>query len=115
MAAENQDFTLYQGEDEQVDFYVTDSDGSPKTLTGASIEWGMWLSGTRLLTKTTGSGASLVNGLGTNDIVRVAIAKADSISLQPGAYYHECRIVLSGSEQVIAVGHVLLKLSMTKD
>ena len=88
MAAENQDFTLYQGEDEQVDFYVTDSDGSPKNLTGASIEWGMWLSGTRLLTKTTGSGASLVNGLGTNDIVRVAIAKADSISLQPGAYYH---------------------------
>ena len=63
MAAENQDFTLYQGEDEQVDFYVTDSDGSPKNLTGASIEWGMWLSGTRLLTKTTGLGA--VPGKGT--------------------------------------------------
>ena len=58
MAAENQDFTLYQGEDEQVDFYVTDSDGSPKNLTGASIEWGMWLSDTRILTKTTGSGVS---------------------------------------------------------
>ena len=115
MAAENQDFTLYQGEDEQVDFQVTDSDGSPKNLTGASIEWGMWLSDTRILTKTTGSGVSLVNGLGTNDIARIAIAKADSISLQPGAYYHECRAVLSGSEQVVAVGHVLLKVSMTKD
>lgn len=114
MAAENQNFILYQGEDEQVEFYVTDS-GAPKNLTGAMIEWGMWSSSTRLLTKATGNGAALVNGAGINDVVRITITNADSISLPVGAYYHECRVTLSGNDQVIAVGKVLLRESKTKD
>jgi hypothetical protein len=114
MASEKQNFTFYQGEDEQVDFYVTD-EGAPKNLTGATVEWGLWSSSARLLTKGTGSGATLVNGSGVNDVVRITIAKVDSLSLPAGAYYHECRVALSGNEQVVAVGQALLRESKTKD
>lgn len=114
MASEKQNFTFYQGEDEQIDLYVTDG-VSPKNLTGATVEWGMWSSSTRLLTKTTGDGVTLENGDGVNDVVRITIAKSDSISLPAGAYYHECRVALLGNEQVVAAGQALLRESKTKD
>lgn len=114
MASEKQNFTFYQGEDEQIDFYITD-DGSPKNLTGATLEWGMWSDVTRLLTKVTGNGAALASGDGTNDVVRVTIVKADTIAMPAGVYYHECRVVLNGNEQVVSVGKALLRESKTKD
>lgn len=115
MASESQNVTMWQGEDETIDFYVTDDVGSPKNLTGASINWGMWNGGTRLLTKTSGNGgATVVNGDGTGDVVRITLAKADTIDVDADAiYYHECRISLGGFEQVIATGYVHLMESRT--
>lgn len=115
MAMGGQNLSVYQGEDEQIDFYVTDGDGAPKVLTGATIEWGMWAGDTLLVSKTTGSGAALANGAGTNDVVRITLSKANTLNIVPAGYYHECRIVLGGLEQVIATGTIRVNMSKTKD
>ena len=94
---------------------MTDGQGDPKNLTGATVDWGMWNGNTRLLTKTSGNGgATIVNGDATGDVVRIALAKGDTTTIAAEAdYYHECRISLDGIEQVIAVGYILIKESKT--
>ena len=115
MASESQNVTMWQGEDTIINFYVTDEADNPKNLTGATIDWGMWNGSTRLLMKTSGNGgATVANGDGTGDVVRITLVKADTVNVGAEAlYYHECRISLAGAERVIATGNVLLKESRT--
>ena len=58
MAATGQDFTLYAGDDKRPEIHVTDLEGNPVNLEGASIEWKavQQSDGTEVISKTTGGG-----------------------------------------------------------
>jgi hypothetical protein len=119
----NQDFTMWQGEDLTLIVPIT-SAGAAVSLTGATaVRWFLF-SGrsvtvsapTASLTKTLGSGISLVNVSDTNDGVQITIDTNDTDDLTHGIYYHECRVIDSANdEQVVFVGNMHLKKSRTND
>lgn len=112
MAATAQNFELWQGEDEQVEVPVTDGT-NPVSLTGAAIEWGMWHGDTRLITKATGSGITLANSAAVDDAIVIALSAADTATVAPGYYSHECRVQKGGDYQVVFVGVVTIQRSRT--
>lgn len=112
MAATSQNFELWQGEDEQVEVPVTDGE-NPVSLTGAAVEWGMWRGDTRLITKTFGSGVTLANGAAVDDVIVIALSAADTATVAPGYYSHECRVQKGGDYQVVFTGVVTVQRSRT--
>ncbi len=112
MAATAQNFEIFQGEDEQVEVPVTDGE-NPVSLTGAAVEWGMWHGDTRLITKATGSGITLANNAAVNDAIVIALEAADTATVAPGYYSHECRVQKGGDYQVVFTGVVTIQRSRT--
>lgn len=115
---------MWQGEDLAVTVPITNSAGTAVSLTGATtVRWSLFAgrnvevsAATATLAKTLGSGISLVSVNGTNDGVRIAIDTDDTDDLDPGTYYHECRVVdASNDEQVVFIGNLYLKKSRTND
>lgn len=112
--SDTQDFSLKQGEYKQVTIAVVDSSNVPVNLTGYTLDWGLWRGSTRLLTKSYGSGITLVNVSGTNDGLRITLAASDTRTLAPGTYYHECRVTNASSQpEVVAAGDVKINESKT--
>ena len=112
MAATAQNFELWQGEDEQVEVPVTDGE-NPVSLTGAAAEWGMWHGDTRLITKADGSGITLANSAAVDDVIVIALSAADTATIAPGYYNHECRVQKGGDYQVVFTGVVTIQRSRT--
>lgn len=108
-----QDFEMWQGEDETIQIPVTDGDGSPVNMAGASVTWVMFAGATVAVTKTAGSGVEITDGDGTSDLLVVTIEKSDTLTLAPGYYEHECRVVNGGDEQIVCSGTVRLRRSST--
>lgn len=113
----NQDFALWQGEDGVLRVPVLDSAGEPKVLTGSTVTWKAWFSTVNSIasiTKTTASGIALADSADTDDAIVITLAKADTSSLTPGVYYHECRVLDALSkEQVVFSGNMTLNRSKT--
>lgn len=114
----DQNFTMWQGEDVVITAPVTNAGGTAVSLAGATAAlWRVYetvTASTVSLSKTLGSGIALVDSAGTDDAVQITIATGDTDSLDPGKYYHECRVVdSSNKEQVIFVGSLILKRSRT--
>lgn len=103
MAAKtNQDVTVYQGEDESIQFTITDSAGAAVDLTGATVTWACNKDGpgsAAALTKTDSAGITIATS-----VLTVSLSDTDTSGLAAGGYYHEIRAVLSGSGQVMATG-----------
>ena len=113
MATVAQGIEIYQGEDKSFDFYVKDDNGDPQTLTTAAASWQAWRAGAQLISKSTSDGISIINGTGTDDVVRLTLAKEDTANVEPGVYYHECRVSLNGNETLIATGTIAIVESKT--
>lgn len=113
----DQDFALWQGEDTVITIPVVDGNGDPKVMTGGTVTWKAWFSKvdtTASLSKTTSDDIALVDSAGTDDAIQITIEKADTTSLTPGEYYHECRVMDSNSkEQVVFEGTMTLHRSKT--
>lgn len=96
MALKNQAVEVWVGEDVVLQYGpIKDSSGSNIDFTGATITWRMTTNpggGTSILTKTTGSGITLISG---NTTFEVAIADTDLASVVAKTYYHEVQVTLS--------------------
>lgn len=119
MTKERQNFIMYQGESKLIEAPVVDSDGNPLDMTGATIEWKAFDTTedtTPSIEKSTASGnISVIDKNATNDGLRITLVPADTESLVPEVYYHECRVIDSvGNEEVVFSGFITLKLSKTK-
>lgn len=109
----------FVGEDKVFRFKVKDAAGAAINMTagGYSLEWVLRTApnGTVLLTKTLGSGITIVNGDATNDAADVTVTDDDTlnapINAEPGVYYHTLRKTNPGDEQVLAFGDAFLRLS----
>ena len=110
--AKNQDITAadnwFKTEDKQIAWLITDSAGSPQTMTGWTVSFNMYsakTSANALVTKT----AAISNGDGTDDRAVITVADTDTETLAAGTYVYELVRTDAGSEQVLAYGTALLR------
>ena len=114
MTTTDQNFTMWQGEDKTITVALVDGDGAAYGSTaGLTFTWEVFAtknSDTALISLSTGSG--ITNG--TSEITMV-LDKTDTNALDPGTYYHECRVVDGSSdEDVVFTGGLTLEASPTK-
>lgn len=120
MTKQNQDFEIWQGVKRTVKIPVVDDADAAYTMTSATPEWRMFKSklddqADAVLSKT-GGDIAIVNLDGTNDGVQFDIDPDDTKSIAPGTYYHEVRVIdVSGNEEVVTTGDVVLHPSPTRD
>lgn len=101
------------GEDRTLAYSVVDEDGDPQVMTGWSLSWTLAprQGQEAVLTKTVGSGITVSNGDGVNDLATVVVSDSDTEGLEkgPGTYYAELRRTDAGFEAVLSYGTVVLK------
>jgi hypothetical protein len=97
--ASNQNFTMTAGDSKTINVpVVTPADGLPSDITGATITWKASKSfvKTPILSKSTAAGIAITNG--TGGIFTITLAAADTVSVDPGDYYHEAQVTYSNGE-----------------
>jgi len=99
---------MWQGETVIITAPVTEN-GSPKTLTGATVTWKA-VSGDDEVEKS----GTVVSVDDSDDGVQISLEPADTKDLPDREYAHECRVVLTGDENVVFAGTMTLKESSTK-
>ena len=85
-------------------------------ITGSTVVWRLFLSGTQILEKSTTAGnIAIIDKSATDDGIRVTIAPGDTSALAaPALYDHECRVTDPSADQnVFFVGRVNLRPSLT--
>lgn len=115
MAKENQDIGSFddpviRGDDETVEITVLKTDGTAKSITGASIEWEMYERYTRtsVVSKSTTDGDITITD-GANGVFEIAIDGSDTQSLDGGRYKHEAEVTDSaGTTKTVTRGTVYL-------
>lgn len=104
----DQNVVMWQGDDHQIDFTVTDSAGAAVNIASASaIQWVLAASDTSaaLVSKSLVSGIGITNGPAGQ--FRVTLVPADTTALA-GNYYHEARVTISGVTSTVAVGEFVI-------
>lgn len=102
---------MFQGEKKTLQVPITDKDGNPANLAGATVKWEMHRDGVTALDKL----ATIYNANGVADGFQVVIDPSDTVSLDNGTYRHEGRATVSGVPAVLFEGELTLKFSATKD
>lgn len=111
---------LFIGEDETLQFTITDASDVPVNVTGFAMEWTLRLKDattTASLQKTTAAGGITITGtynasaaLNTQR-VNVIIADTDTDLLAARSYRYALKRTDSGSESVLAFGSLVLRKS----
>jgi hypothetical protein len=116
MAAVNQNFELWAGEDKLVTFTVYDVNNALVNLTGVTqIKWALSdKTNTRVLQALLSGGDGdvvvLAQSGGTLGQFTVQIEGADTTGLAPGQYLHQAFVTdASGNSEVVTEGQVTLK------
>jgi hypothetical protein len=109
------EMTMVRGDTRLIRATFVDEAGGVLSLVGCTIRWWMakTANGPSLLTKSIGSGVTVVNAAGGRFDVRIApVDTANVVSIPPGDYYHECEVIdSSGDVATVFAG----KLTITKD
>lgn len=106
MVAVDQNAQIWAGNDFTLKYSVFDASGSPKNLSGATIDWVMQKSVSdtdQQIVKSLGSGITLA-GTDSNEI-RITLDGSDTTGYS-GRYYSELEVELSGIETTIATGWI---------
>lgn len=112
MTATAQDFTMYAGDSRLIPVTVTNTAGTAKNLTGATVEWAMYLmnSATPSATKESGDGIEFVAA--SDGTLEIALDPADTENLRPHTYYHEAKVTdSSGNISTVLTGFITLNPS----
>jgi hypothetical protein len=100
----------FSGEDKTFNWTIYQADAvTPQNITGYTFHWELRLNrdASMLLGKDSGSGIAIVSP--TAGTLTVTIARADTLALEPGMYYHELARTNSGSYTVETYGAATLQ------
>ena len=103
MTKVKQDFEIWNGTDNLLRFIITASDGSAQILTGSSIRWILqdeYNSSCWLYSACTGGMISI-----SGSQVDVVIEASRISTLNNGLYYHELKLLTTGSIAVLGIGY----------
>lgn len=108
MAKTDQDFEMFQGDDKELHVLVTDEDGMPVDLTGATVTWKMYRSFKDEATvKDITSGISIPSPL--NGIFIVTLLPSDTENIF-GGFFHEAQVKdIRGMVTTVMTGHIRIK------
>lgn len=101
----------FVNEDKILEFTVVDADEVAIDISTYTLSWELKEeenSSDNLISKTTGSGISLVTD-GSDGKCQVAIDAADTASLVAGKYWHELRRTGTGTGGVLSFGNAVLR------
>lgn len=115
MAATGQNFDIYQGNTREIVIEVLDSDtGLPVSLTGYSVRWVVYEQTSKaiILQKASGGSGITVPNPADGKVV-IALDAADTQTLTPKVYNHECEIYIS-TTSVITVSVGTMKVILSK-
>ncbi len=102
------DFSMYSGDSRTFTIQVRDADTgvTVDVSTALAILYGIYRSsGALILQKHLASGVTVVGS-----VVTVTLAPADTASVAPGQYVHECQITLADSSiQTVLQGEIEIK------
>jgi hypothetical protein len=125
MTKANQNITIRQGQRYKISVPIVDSAGSPLTITGATIWYGIFeqqndeWSEAKVVKSTTLAGddqIAIVNIDGTDDGIEIIIAEDDIQDFYGENYYHVCRgIDASSNPSDFFDGSVDIEASPAKD
>lgn len=110
-------FSMHSGDNRVLEFTVNQQDDSgPENITGAAMTFALSKqdasatspkpSGAALVTKTVGSGITIVDG--PNGRADVALVPADTAAMKAGVFYYELQVVLGGITATVAYGAVTI-------
>lgn len=124
MVKANQDVTMRVGERKDLEFPITDEDtvGTPPySMTGLTAKWGMVLQdpdtgefptsplNVEKSSANPGTGITLGDLNGTDDLATVHLFAADTSTLPPGEYHHQLTLFDGSNEEVfLATGTITL-------
>lgn len=93
---------MHAGNTRNLNYTVKDRTGAAVNLTGASITWRMAAArdGAALVSKSTSSGITVTSA--ANGLFTVALAAADTATLEPGTYWHQATVT-DGSGNVVTI------------
>lgn len=107
-----QDFSMHSGDNRDLQVTIKDAAGAVVNITGAALTWALSKGngsdgprGTALVTKTVGSGITIVDG--ANGRADIVLVPADTEALA-GDYYHELQLVAGGSSSTVLYGTVTI-------
>ena len=109
MTKKAQNVEFVAGDHCDINVAVTGRAAVIKDLAGATIKWVLYddANSALLLTKTTTSGITITAA--GSGLFTVALLPADTVSIAPGLYYHECEITDNVSNiATVFIGHVTI-------
>lgn len=108
MAVEKQNFEMYSGDTKNIIINVTDSDGSPLSLDGATVVWVLKpkvYSEEVTVAKRTGDGINT-----DSNKIKIRLDPDDTESLS-GLYYHEAEVTdAKGNVSTVTTGYIKIKM-----
>tara|TARA_R110002096_G_scaffold186882_7_gene366044 strand:+ start:73 stop:420 length:348 start_codon:yes stop_codon:yes gene_type:complete len=110
MANTNVFFSIFVGDDDNVNITVLDNAGAVVDISSATaIDWRMSADEftAPVLTKTLGAGITVTDG--PNGVFQIAIASADTAALAYGTFYQSSRVTISSNLSHVATGTVWLR------
>lgn len=100
----------FQGETKLFEFTVNKADDSgPEIITGWAIEWRVFQHAKAQDTLLVETGADVTITDGPNGLVRVTVAAADTIEIEPSIYWHELWRTDVNNEAVLSYGPAVLR------
>jgi hypothetical protein len=101
--------TLFTGEDKTLAFTVYEDDGvSLQDITGYTLAWQLRVARDSVADALTKDGAAITITNGPQGECEVEVARADTLALEPGTYWHELIRTDSGAETVLTYGDAVL-------
>jgi len=103
-------FTVFEGDDQNLNVTVLDDSGNVVNISSAStIDWKMSTneSTSPSISKSLGGGITITDG--PNGVFQIALSGSDTDGLASGTYYQASRITLASNLSHVAVGTVWLR------
>jgi hypothetical protein len=110
VAATNQDFDFYVGDNALVNIQIKTDDGKPKDIAGAKCTWKMIdaISCMTVTEKIIGNGVTITDGI--NGLLSISLATAETSKFSPGRYSHVATVTdLAGNVCTVTVGTLTVR------
>jgi hypothetical protein len=113
LATRGQNFEIYAGDSKNITVTVTNADGSPIDLTGATIKWALKkrVSSPADITKETNTNAGISVANPTTGVFLIPLKPDDTKDLS-GVFYHEAEVTDGvGNVSTVLTGEVTIHKS----
>ena len=112
MALKNQDFSIYAGNDEELDISLFDEDGDPLPIAGSTVLWALMSAydpSVALVSKSSAPMSGILITDAVHGMIIVTIDREDTIGFGGQPYMHAAAVINSdGARTTVLTGAVTI-------